>query len=117
MVGAVESTIQLIDFVTKFADRLNHLLNSADEAPQSFQDIRLQLPLFVETLRWTQFHIDHGHYEPLTSKMLEALIEESSVQMISLEKLLEKVTTNEEDTKITKTRSCLNSLLFCHHYT
>lgn len=110
VVGAVASTIQLIDYVTKFAGRLNHYLKSVDEAPESFRELSLYVPLFVEALRRTQFHIDNGHYEPLTSTMLADLIEESSGQIITVEELLERVTICEEDTKVTKLHKGMYSL-------
>lgn len=58
VVGAIASTIQLLDFTTKVFDRLNYL-RRVDELPECLQGISLNLPLFIEALRRTQFH--HGH--------------------------------------------------------
>jgi hypothetical protein len=104
VVGTVASIIQLIDFVIKSTDRVKHLLNKADELPHPFRDIRLQLRLFVECLRRTRFHLDHGHYEPFTAKILDDCIKECSTQMISLEELVEKVTIIEGDSRATRSR-------------
>lgn len=108
--GVVASTVQLVDFTTKLAHRLNHFIDSVDEVPECLRDITLHLPLFAETLRRTQFHIDHNHYNPQTSAIIKALIDESSLQLVFLEEILSKVTPIQNDSKMTRRRKAVYSL-------
>lgn len=110
VVGAIASTIQLLDFTGKIFDRVNHYLRHVDEAPESLRHIRLHLPLFIEALRRTQFHIDHGHYNPLTSAVLKTFIDECNSQMILLGDILTKVTPVQGDSKMIRSRKAFCSL-------
>ncbi|EAW17043.1 uncharacterized protein NFIA_003990 [Aspergillus fischeri NRRL 181] len=110
IVGAIASTIQLVDFTVKIFDRLNHYLHLVDEVPESLRGIRLHLPLFIEALRRTQSHIDHGHYNPMTSDVLKSFVDECKSQMILLEDILVKVTPAHDDSKIIRSRKAVCSL-------
>ncbi|GFF54312.1 hypothetical protein IFM58399_09793 [Aspergillus lentulus] len=110
IVGAIASTIQLVDFTIKVFDRLNHYLHLVDEVPKSLRGIRLHLPLFIEALRRTQFHIDHGHYNPMTSAVLKSFVDECNSQMILLEDILAKVAPAQDDSKMIRSRKAVCSL-------
>lgn len=77
--GVIALTIQFIDFTAKFLERLNDDIHHVEEVPESVRGIRLHLPLFIEALRRTQFHIDHGHYDLKTSAVLKSFITECNI--------------------------------------
>lgn len=110
VMGAVASTIQLMDFTAKVFDRLNDYIHHVEDVPESLRGIRLHLPLFIEALRRTEFHIGHRHYNPTTSAVLNLLIDECTSQMIMLEDILSAVTPNPEDSRMIRGRKAICSL-------
>lgn len=110
VVGAVASTIQLIDFTAKVFERLNDYIHHVEEVPETLRGIRLHLPLFIEALRRTQFHIDHGHFTPTISVVLEMFIDECNSQMLLLQEILTTVTPIREDSKMLRSRKAICSL-------
>jgi hypothetical protein len=110
VVGAVASIVQLVDFTTKVFERVNHYIHRVDEAPETLRDIGIHLPLFIDALRRIQFHIDFGHFNPQTSSALKILIDECFSQMNALDNLMTKLTPEQGDSKLTKTRKAILSL-------
>lgn len=110
VVGAVASTIQLIDFTAKVFERLNDYIHHMEEVPESLRGIRMHLPLFIEVLRRTQFHIDHGHYNPSTSAILKIFIDESNAQMLLLQDILTTITPIRGDSRMLRSRKAICSL-------
>ncbi|CAI7600358.1 unnamed protein product [Penicillium manginii] len=110
VVGAVASFIQLVDFTTKVCERVNHYIHRVDEAPGNLRDVAIYLPLFIDSLRRTQFHIDFGHFNPQTSSALKILIDECFSQMNELDDLMTKLAPEQGDSKLTKTRKAILSL-------
>lgn len=110
VVGAVASVIQLVDFTTKVFERVNQYVRRADEAPETLRDIGIHLPLFIDALRRIQFHIDFGHFNPQASSALNILTDECYSQMIVLDDLMKKLTPEQGDSKLTKTRKAILSL-------
>ncbi|KAJ5172264.1 hypothetical protein N7492_004857 [Penicillium capsulatum] len=110
IVGAVASTVQLMDFTAKLFERLNDYIRHVEEVPESVRGIRLHLPLFIEALRRTQFHIDHGHYNPTTSAALKIFIDECNTQMLLLQDILTSVTPIRGDSRILRSQKAICSL-------
>jgi N-terminal domain on NACHT_NTPase and P-loop NTPases len=110
VVGAIASTIQLVDFTTKVFDRVNTYLRSIDEAPEMLRHIGLQLLFFIQALRLVQSHVDHGHFNPEASSMLKMVIDECSSQMILLDDIVTNLTPVEGDSKMTRSRKAFESL-------
>lgn len=110
VVGAVASTIQLIDFTARVFERLNDYIHHVEEVPEMLRGIRLHLPLFIEALRRTQFHIDHGHYSPATSVTLQLFIDECYSQMLLLQEILTTVTPIQGDSRMLRSRKAFWSL-------
>lgn len=110
VVGAVASVVQLVDFTIKVFERINRYIRRVDEAPETLRDIGIHLPLFIDALRRIQFHIDFGHFNPQTSSALKILIDECFSQMNALDNLMTKLTPEQGDSKLTKTRKAILSL-------
>ncbi|KGO58162.1 hypothetical protein PEX2_066720 [Penicillium expansum] len=110
VVGAVASTIQLIEFTAKVFDRLNNYIRHIDEVPETLRQIKLHLPLFIETLQRVQTFIDFGYFNPRTSSVLKDFVEESFSQMVLLDDLLLKIIPDKGDSVIKKGRKAIFSL-------
>ncbi|KAJ5364705.1 uncharacterized protein N7496_010418 [Penicillium cataractarum] len=110
VLGAVSSVVQLVDFTTKVFERVNHYIRCVDEAPETLRDIGIQLPLFIDALGRIQFHIDFGHFNPQASSALQMVIDECYSQMTALDDLMTKLTPEQGDSKLTKTRKAILSL-------
>ena len=110
VVGAIASTIQLIDFTTKVFDRLNDYIHHTNEVPETLREIKLYLPLFIETLQRVQTFIDFGYFNPKTSSVLKDFIDESYSQMVLLDSLLLKMTPDEGDSRMQRSRKAIFSL-------
>ncbi|OOQ87598.1 hypothetical protein PEBR_15780 [Penicillium brasilianum] len=110
VVGAVSSVIQLVEFTTKVFGRVNQYIRRVDEAPETLRGIGIHLPLFIDALQRIQFHIDFGHFNPQTSSALNIMINECYSQMIALDDLMTKLTPEQGDSRLTKTRKAILSL-------
>jgi hypothetical protein len=110
VVGAITSTIQLIDFTAKVFDRLNDYIRHIDEVPETLREIKLHLPLFIEILQRVQTFIDFGYFNPRTSSVLKDFVDESYSQMVLLDDLLVKITPDKGDSMMKKGRKAIFSL-------
>ena len=50
IVSLISSIVQFVDFSSKIVHRLNEFHSSLDEVPKSFRDVKIELPLLVDTL-------------------------------------------------------------------
>lgn len=110
VVGAIASTIQLIDFTVKVVDRLNGYIQHLDEVPETLREIKLYLPLFIDALQRIQMLTDFGCFNPSTSEVLNDLIHESYSQMVLLDNLLLKITPDQGDSVLKRSQKALFSL-------
>lgn len=112
VIGGVASIVQLLEVTHKFSKRLSHFLSKTNDAPESFHDINLHLPLFRETLRQIQFSVDHGQYNsPQTGAILQRLVDECTAQMVLLENdILRNIIPEEGDSKMIRSRKAIYSL-------
>ena len=60
VVGLVLAIIQFVDSSSKIIERLNEFRSGTDEAPQTFRDLKIQLPLLQETLKKTKTQAEAG---------------------------------------------------------
>jgi hypothetical protein len=70
----------------------------------------LHLLFFIQSLQRVQAHIDHHHFSPQDSPMLQMIIDECALQMVSLDKIVTNVTAVDGDSKMTRSRKALESL-------
>lgn len=110
VVGSVASVIQLVDFTGKVFERVNHYIRCVNEAPETLREIAIHLPLFIEALHRVQFHIDFGHFNPQTSSALKLMIDECYSQMIVLDNLMIKLTPEQSESRLARTRKAILSL-------
>ena len=54
IVGLVSAIAQFVDFGLKIVERLQDFHSSVNEVPKAFRDVRVELPLLLDTLKRTQ---------------------------------------------------------------
>ncbi|KAH0538073.1 hypothetical protein FGG08_005335 [Glutinoglossum americanum] len=97
IVGLVSSIFQIVDFGSRVVSRLNEFQSSANEVPKTFRDIKIQLPLVIDTLKQTQRQADAGHVNGETAEALRPVVDECLSQIRLLEDILAKAVPAEED--------------------
>jgi hypothetical protein len=90
IVGLVSSIIQFVDFSSKIVDRLNEFHSSLDEVPKCFRDLKTELPLLSETLRWTKTQAEDNCYSKFTQEAILGVVKGCQSQVELLDDLLEK---------------------------
>jgi hypothetical protein len=90
IVGLVSAIVQFVDFGGKIVDRLNEFNSDIHEVPKTFQDVKVQLPLLIDTLRRTQQRASTGHVSEEAATALKLLIDACSAEIVALQNLLEK---------------------------
>ncbi|KAJ5621978.1 hypothetical protein N7528_005210 [Penicillium herquei] len=110
VVGAVASTLQLMEYTIRVFDRINHYVRQVDETPEMLRYVGLHLQFFIQSLQRVQDHIDYGHFNPQTSSMIKMFIDECYSQMILLDDIMTKITPVNGDSKMTRSLRAMESL-------
>jgi hypothetical protein len=90
IVGLISAIVQFVDFGSKVVERLNEFGTDIHELPKTFQDIRVQLPLLINTLERTQRQATGGHISDATALSLKPLIDACSEEIEALQIILDK---------------------------
>ena len=90
IVGLVSAIVQFVDFGTKVVERLNEFDSDVHEVPQTFQAVKVQLPLLIDTLYRTQQQAYAGHVSVGTATALKPLVDACSTEIKALQIILEK---------------------------
>lgn len=110
VVGVVSSIVELVEFVSKCLKRLEEFRKGVTEVPELFRDVTFQLPLLILSLRRTQTHVDHGHYDPQDADTLQSIVQGCQDQIALLDDLLVKAIPKQHDSKLTRSCKALYSL-------
>jgi hypothetical protein len=110
VVGVVASIVQLIDFGSKVLLRLNEFQANAREIPQTFQHIKAELPVLLDTLEQTKTAIETGSIRDETKKALLPAIDGCRTQIESLDILIVKVLPLVGDSWRERSRKVISSL-------
>jgi hypothetical protein len=110
VVGVVASIVQLIDFGSKVLLRLNEFQSNAREAPQTFQHIKAELPVLLDTLEQTKTAIETASIRDETKKALLPAIDGCRAQIESLDILIMKVLPLAGDSWRERSRKVISSL-------
>jgi hypothetical protein len=97
VIGLVSAIVQFVDFGSKIARRLQDFHSSAVEVPKAFQDVKVELPLLVDTLKRTQAQAESGIYSKETQQALLPVVEGCRSQAELLDDILVKILPNTED--------------------
>jgi hypothetical protein len=60
IVGLVSAIVQFVDFGSKIVERLQDFHSSVNEVPKAFRDVKIELPLLLNTLKWTKAQAESG---------------------------------------------------------
>jgi hypothetical protein len=110
VVGVVASIVQLIDFGSKVLLRLNEFQSNAREIPTTFQHVKAELPVLLDTLEQTKTAIETGSIRDETKKALLPAIDGCRTQIESLDILIMKVLPLAGDSWRERSRKVISSL-------
>jgi len=110
VVGVVASIVQLIDFGSKVLLRLNEFQSNAREIPKTFQHVKAELPVLLDTLEQTKTAIETGSIRDETKKALLPAIDGCRTQIESLDILIMKVLPLAGDSWRERSRKMISSL-------
>jgi hypothetical protein len=110
VVGIVASIVQLVDFSSKVLSRLNEFQSSVDEVPKSFRNIKVELPLLLDTLKHVNKDISAGLIADEIQKSLLPVIEACQTQIESLDAVLVQTLPAPGDSRTQRTRKAISSL-------
>jgi hypothetical protein len=110
IVGVVASIVQLVDFGSKVLRRLNEFQSSAGEIPKTFQHVKAQLPVLLDTLGQTKTAMETGPIRDETKKAILPSIDGCRTQIESLDKLITKVLPLASDSWAERSRKSISSL-------
>jgi hypothetical protein len=110
VVGVVASIVQLIDFGSKVLLRLNEFQSNARETPKTFQHVKAELPVLLDTLEQTKTAIETGSVRDETKKALLPAIDGCRTQIETLDILIMKVLPLAGDSWRERSRKVISSL-------
>jgi hypothetical protein len=99
VIGLVATIGQLVDFGTKIIKRLDEFQSDIDQVPQTFRDIKNQLPLLLNTLQRTKAQAEAGDIDEDTQKAILSVVEGCRAQVQSLNDTLVKTFPAKGDSK------------------
>jgi hypothetical protein len=110
VVGIVASIVQLVDFGSRVLLRLNEFQSSVGEVPKTFQHIKAELPVLLDTLKQTKTAIQAGSIRDETKKALLPAIDGCRTQVELLDTVIAKVLPLSGDSWTKKSRKAVSSL-------
>jgi hypothetical protein len=90
IVGLISAILQFVDFGGKIVERLNEFNFDVHEVPKTFQTVKVQLPLLIDTLHRTQQQASAGHVSMRTATALKPLIDACCTEIKALQSILDK---------------------------
>src|SRR5208282_6588467 len=81
IISLVSSIVQIVDFGSKIVHRLNEFNSSLNEVPTSFRDVKIELPLLVDTLKRTKKQTEEGCFSENTQEAIQSVVEGCRLQV------------------------------------
>jgi hypothetical protein len=110
VVGAVASIVQLVDFGSKVLLRLNDFQSTTGEIPKTFQHIKAELPVLLDTLKQTKSALEGGSISDETKSALLPAIDGCRTQIALLDTIIGKVVPLPSDSWRERGRKAISSL-------
>jgi hypothetical protein len=98
IVGLVSSIAQLVSFSSKIVHQLHELHDSLDEVPSPLRDIKIELPLLVDTLERTKKQAEDGYFSKNTQEAIWRVVNGCQSQVERLNEVLEQTSHAKGDT-------------------
>jgi N-terminal domain on NACHT_NTPase and P-loop NTPases len=109
-VGIVASIVQLADFGGKVLHRLNEFQSNVGDIPKTFQYVKAELPILLETLKQTQLSVENGNGGEETKKAVLFIVNACLAQISLLDDLVDRALPKETDSWTRKTRKAVRSI-------
>jgi hypothetical protein len=90
IIGLVSAIVQFVDFGSKIVERLQDFYSSVNEVPKAFRDVKVELPLLLNTLKRTQAQAESGALSKETQEALLPVVEGCRSQVELLDSSLVK---------------------------
>jgi len=90
IIGLVSAIAQFVDLSTKIIERLTEFQSRLDEAPQTFRDLLVQLPLLQNTLERTKASAETGIIDIDTKQAVLEVVKGCQSQVKQLDDILVK---------------------------
>ena len=100
VISLVSSIVQFVEFSSKIIERLNEFQSGIDEVPQTFRDLKIQLPLLRETLKKTKIHAEAGFIDTDIQTAVLNVVKGCQEQVELLDNILVKTLPVTGDSKI-----------------
>jgi len=110
IVGLVSSIVQFVDFSSKIVHRLNEFHSSFDEVPKSFRDVKIELPLLVDTLERTKRQAEDGCFSKNTQEAIRGVVKGCQSQVERLDGILEETLPTKGDSSWRRGKKALSSI-------
>jgi hypothetical protein len=110
ILGLVSSIVQFVDFSSKIVHRLNEFHSSLDKVPKSFQDIKIELPLLVDTLERTKKQTEDGCFSKNTQEAIWSVVKGCQLQVGLLNDALEEMLPTKGDSSWRRGKKALLSI-------
>jgi N-terminal domain on NACHT_NTPase and P-loop NTPases len=89
-VGLTAAIVQFVAFSGKIIKRLDEFASATDNIPATFWDIKVQLPLLIDTLQRNQRQAEEGPIGETAAIALKAVIERGLEEAQTLMKILDR---------------------------
>src|SRR6266496_3857703 len=110
IVGLVSSITQFVDFSSKIVHRLNEFQSSLDEVPKSFRDIKIELPLLVDTLERAKKQAEDGCFSKNTQEAICGVLKGCQLQVERLNDIFEETLPTKGDSSWRRKTKALLSI-------
>lgn len=110
IVSLVSSIAQFVDFSSKIVHRLNEFHSSLDEVPKSFRDVKIELPLLVDTLERTKKQAEDGCFSKNTQEAICGVVKGCQLQLERLNDVLEETLPTKADCSWRRGKKALSSI-------
>ena len=110
IIGLVASIASLVDLSSKVVSRLHEFTSRSLDIPESFRSLWIRLPLLTATLQHIQSQAEAGRIPDDVTKALEAVIDDTSEQVSTLQICLSKVLPYDGASKLARALKALKSL-------
>jgi hypothetical protein len=110
IVGLVSSIVQFVDFGSKIVHRLSEFHSTLEEVPKSFRDIKIELPLLVDTLERTRKQTEDGCFSRNTQEAIWSVVKGCQSQVERLNDVLEDTLPTKGDSSWRRGKKALLSI-------
>jgi hypothetical protein len=110
IVSLVSAIVQFVDFGSKIVERLQDFHSSVHEVPKAFRDVKVELPLLLDTLKWTQTQAESGACSRETQEALLPVVKRCRSQVELLDNILVKTLPKPEDSSLRRSMMAFSSV-------